>query len=92
MDGAAFPGTGLIYGEMPTSQPRPTKLRSPDNLLQDRDGKRMTELVVAPPDGRELTIYESDFIEGLALQAAVALENARTHKRNLRVRPRPAGS
>ncbi len=43
----------------------------------------MTELVVAPPDGRELTIYETDFIEGLALQAAVALENARYHKRNL---------
>ena len=43
----------------------------------------MTELLVAPPDGRELTIYESDFIEGLALQAAVALENARYHKRNI---------
>jgi serine phosphatase RsbU (regulator of sigma subunit) len=51
--------------------------------LDDRDGNRMTELVVAPPDGRELTLYESDFIEGLALQAAVALENARFHKRNI---------
>ena len=43
----------------------------------------MTELVVAPPDGRELTLYEADFLEGLALQAAVALENARNHKRNV---------
>jgi serine phosphatase RsbU (regulator of sigma subunit) len=43
----------------------------------------MAELVVAPPDGRELTLYEADFIEGLALQAAVALENARNHKRNI---------
>jgi serine phosphatase RsbU (regulator of sigma subunit) len=43
----------------------------------------MTELVVAAPDGRELTLYEADFIEGLALQAAVALENARNHKRNV---------
>ena len=43
----------------------------------------MTELVVAPPGGRDLTIYETDFLEGLALQAAVALENARNHKRNL---------
>src|ERR1035438_6252572 len=51
--------------------------------LDDRGGHRMTELVVAPPDGRELTICESDFIEGLALQAAVALENARFHKRNV---------
>ena len=38
---------------------------------------------MAPPDGRELTLYEADFIEGLALQAAVALENARNHKRNV---------
>jgi serine phosphatase RsbU (regulator of sigma subunit) len=43
----------------------------------------MAELVVATPDGRELTLYEADFIEGLALQAAVALENARNHKRNI---------
>jgi serine phosphatase RsbU (regulator of sigma subunit) len=43
----------------------------------------MEELVVAAPAGRELTIYEADFIEGLVLQAAVALENARNHKRNV---------
>ncbi len=43
----------------------------------------MAELIVAAPDGRELTLYEADFIEGLALQAAVALENARNHKRNI---------
>ncbi len=43
----------------------------------------MAELVVAPPEGRPLTIYEADFLEGLALQAAVALENARNHKRNV---------
>src|SRR5208283_4939963 len=41
------------------------------------------DLVVAPPDGRELTLSEADFLEGLALQAAVALENARNHKRNV---------
>jgi serine phosphatase RsbU (regulator of sigma subunit) len=43
----------------------------------------MAELVVATPESRELTIYEADFIEGLVLQAAVALENARNHERNL---------
>jgi serine phosphatase RsbU (regulator of sigma subunit) len=43
----------------------------------------MTELVVAPPEGRPLTIYETDFLEGLALQAAVALENVRYHTRNV---------
>jgi len=51
--------------------------------LDDREGKRMTELIVAPPEGRPITLYEADFLEGLALQAAVALENARNHERNL---------
>jgi serine phosphatase RsbU (regulator of sigma subunit) len=64
--------------------------KSADNIdgllvypLPDRDGRTMTELVVASPDGRELTLSESDFIEGLVLQAAVALENARNHRRNV---------
>jgi serine phosphatase RsbU (regulator of sigma subunit) len=43
----------------------------------------MTDLQVTPPEGRALTLYESDFLEGLALQASVALENARNHKRNV---------
>ena len=84
MAGAAFPSAGLVNGENPASaangSPGSPLLAWP---LDDRDGHRMAELVVAPPDGRELTIYESDFIEGLALQAAVALENARNHKRNV---------
>jgi len=84
MAGAAFPGTGLSYGFVPEP---PSEAEggpaSPIYLLQDREGKRMAELVVAPPEGRELTLYESDFIEGLTLQAAVALENARNHERNL---------
>lgn len=84
MAGAAFPGTGLSYGEVPDpaeqTENGPTL---PLYLLQDREGKRMAELVVVPPDSRELTLYESDFIEGLTLQAAVALENARNHERNM---------
>src|SRR4029079_10532744 len=91
MAGATFPGTGLSYGEVPEQDSGGGDGRTlPIYLLQDREGKRMAELVVAPPDGRELTIYEADFIEGLALQAAVALENARNHERNLqwaRVQP-----
>ncbi|HEY2860493.1 MAG TPA: SpoIIE family protein phosphatase [Terracidiphilus sp.] len=86
MAGAAFPANGLAYGEpldtdagLPDGQ-QPRQFRFP---LNDRDGRRMTDLVVAAPDGRELTIYETDFLEGLALQAAVALENARNHKRNV---------
>lgn len=79
MAGAAFPSLGLSYGE----EPAPGKNGSRSFSLDDRDGNRMVELVVAPPEGRELTLYEADFLEGLALQTAVALENARNHKRNV---------
>ena len=79
MAGAAFAGTGLAYGDAPLNDAEGL----PRFPLNDRDGKRMTDLVVAPPDGRELTLYEADFLEGLSLQAAVALENARNHKRNV---------
>lgn len=84
MAGAAFQGTGLSYGAVPEpSAGGDSAIALPIYLLQDREGKRMAELVVASPDGRELTLYETDFIEGLTLQAAVALENARNHERNL---------
>jgi serine phosphatase RsbU (regulator of sigma subunit) len=82
MAGAAFPSAGMTYGEAPEGDANATAgaLTYP---LDDRTGQRMTELLVATPEGRDLTIYEADFIEGLALQAAVALENARNHKRNI---------
>src|ERR1035441_7578194 len=84
MAGAAFPGTGLAYGDaLPDGAATGNGTSLPSYSLDDRDGNRMTELVVATPDGRELTLYETDFIEGLALQASVAVENARNHKRNV---------
>ena len=97
MAGAAFPGAGLAYGDPIEAIPVSTApvdeatgngmvhqtASLPVFPLTDREGKRMAELVVSPPDGRPLTIYEADFLEGLALQAAVALENARNHKRNV---------
>jgi serine phosphatase RsbU (regulator of sigma subunit) len=97
MAGAAFPGAGLAYGDPIGAIPVSTAAVDestgngmvhqtaslPVFPLTDREGKRMAELVVSPPDGRPLTIYEADFLEGLALQAAVALENARNHKRNV---------
>jgi serine phosphatase RsbU (regulator of sigma subunit) len=79
MAGAAFPGAGLSYGDAPAAAANGV----PAYPLQDREGAQMAELLVAAPDGRELTLYETDFIEGLVLQAAVALENARNHKRNI---------
>jgi serine phosphatase RsbU (regulator of sigma subunit) len=92
MAGAAFPDSGLAYGDFPSgespssSDPGPGSARADQFLiypLADRDGRKMTELVVTSPGGRELTLSESDFLEGLVLQAAVALENARNHKRNV---------
>jgi len=83
MSGAAFPGTGLAYGDASAEEADAPDSTMPRYPLEDREGNRMTELLVTAPDGRELTLYETDFIEGLALQAAVALENARNHKRNL---------
>src|SRR5579863_3642458 len=84
MSGAAFPSVGLAYGKVKDlNLGGTTGSTQPIYLLQDREGKRMAELVVAPPEGRELSLYEADFIEGLVLQAAVALENARNHERNL---------
>ena len=84
MAGAAFPSAEMAYGDVPETA---AEARGRDGLaifpLRDREGRHMTELVVAPPDSRELSIYETDFLEGLALQAAVALENARNHKRNV---------
>ena len=81
MAGAAFPHASLVYGDDPAAAAAAEPTLS--WALPDREGKSMAELIVAAPDGRELTLYESDFIEGLALQAAVALENARNHKRNV---------
>lgn len=83
MAGAAFPGAGLAYGQGIEDGPSDGPDGAPRFPLADRDGRSMTDLVVVPPEGRALTIYESDFLEGLALQAAVALENARNHKRNV---------
>ena len=83
MAGASFAGTGLAYGDQPDDADGGLRYPLPRYPLNDRDGKRMTELVVATPEGRDLTLYEADFLEGLSLQAAVALENARNHKRNV---------
>jgi serine phosphatase RsbU (regulator of sigma subunit) len=80
MAGAAFSGTSFAYGDVTANGEGLVAYP-----LKDRDGNTMTELQVASPAGRELTLYEADFLEGLALQAAVALENARNHKRNVEV-------
>jgi serine phosphatase RsbU (regulator of sigma subunit) len=51
--------------------------------LHDKTGTAFTELVVIRPAERTLTLDELDFIESLAIQASVAIENARFHERTV---------
>jgi serine phosphatase RsbU (regulator of sigma subunit) len=51
--------------------------------LRDKAGLPLTDLVVLLCEDRELDLDETDFLESLALQAAVAIENARFHERTL---------
>jgi phosphoserine phosphatase RsbU/P len=51
--------------------------------LVARDNRILAELMVTPSSGEPLSIYEEDFIDGLVLQASVALENAVYHERDL---------
>ena len=83
MAGAAFvaPDAELVsFGDLP--QPLPDAARDAFPLC-DHDGHPLTTLVVFPPGERALSFYELDFLQGLTLQAAVALENARNFERNL---------
>lgn len=52
--------------------------------LWDKSGSPLTEMVVIRPIDRVLTLDETDFIESLAIQASVAIENARFHERMVR--------
>jgi serine phosphatase RsbU (regulator of sigma subunit) len=51
--------------------------------LCDKTGEAFTDLVVIVPADRSLTLDEKDFLASLAMQAAVAIENARFHERAL---------
>jgi serine phosphatase RsbU (regulator of sigma subunit) len=97
LDGAFFRHFLNSYGDVPQSFSVPeadavghplvertgdTKLwiRFP---LHDKTGATFTELIVIRPEGRTLTLDELDFIESLAIQASVAIENARFHERTV---------
>jgi sigma-B regulation protein RsbU (phosphoserine phosphatase) len=79
MPGALFTAPPLSYGATPTP-PWDSCARFP---LHDQEGVLLTELVVALPQDQQLSIFEQDFLEGLALQAGVAVENAHFHQRTL---------
>lgn len=69
----------VSYGTLP-EDPCEHCLRFP---LLSKEGHPLAELIVNPPDGNFLSLYEQDFVEGLVLQTAVALENATLHERDL---------
>jgi serine phosphatase RsbU (regulator of sigma subunit) len=77
MAGAHVTEPSLTVGEMP---PEPWDGCARFALLS-KDGVPLTELVVNPGPGKTLSLYEQDFLEGLVLQAGVAVENARYHER-----------
>jgi phosphoserine phosphatase RsbU/P len=79
LPGALTTEPRMSYGEM-SGEPWEGCFRFP---LHDKDGRHLTELVVATPEGRPLTIFEEDFLERIALQAGVAVENARYYERSL---------
>jgi sigma-B regulation protein RsbU (phosphoserine phosphatase) len=83
LDGALFTLQNVVYGNVPAAAVTEPCESCPRFELLSRDGKVLSELIVATPEGRPLSLYERDFLEGLVLQTAVALENAINHKRHL---------
>jgi sigma-B regulation protein RsbU (phosphoserine phosphatase) len=83
LEGALFTTQNVVYGDVPPAAVAVPCDGCPRFELLSRDGKPLSELVVATPGGRPLSLYERDFLEGLVLQTAVALENAVNHKRHL---------
>src|SRR5206468_2556242 len=83
LDGAIFTLQNVAYGDVPETALTQTGDDSPRFELLSRDGKILSELIVATPGGRPLSLYERDFLEGLVLQTAVAVENAINHERNV---------
>src|SRR5260370_17939936 len=83
LDGALFTLQNVVYGNVPAAAVTEPCDSCPRFELLSRDGQVLSELVVATPEGRPLSLYERDFLEGLVLQTAVALENAINHERHL---------
>jgi serine phosphatase RsbU (regulator of sigma subunit) len=97
LDGAFFRHFLNSYGDVPQSFSVPERdaighplvERIGDTTLwtrfplHDKTGATFTELIVIRPADRTLTLDELDFIESLAIQASVAIENARFHERTV---------
>ena len=82
LEGALFTEPRVTFGKVP-SQGVLSGAGAHRFPLLARNGASMSELVVFPRSGRELSLYETDFLEGLVLQTAIAAENAANHQRHL---------
>jgi serine phosphatase RsbU (regulator of sigma subunit) len=69
----------VSWGSVPVA-PHENCLRFP---LLSRENQLLAELVVATPHDGSFSLYDQDFVEGLVLQTAVALDNATLHERDL---------
>src|SRR5260370_12370913 len=83
LEGALFTLQNIVYGNVPATAVAQPCDACPRFELLSRDGQVLSELVVATPEGRPLSLYERDFLEGLVLQTAVAVQNAINHERHL---------
>ena len=95
LTGAFFTTFPQTYGDVPPefqASLHPNASESAKSLfansflrfkLCDKTGEPFAELIVLLPEGRELDLDETDFLESLAVQASVAIENARFHTRAL---------
>jgi serine phosphatase RsbU (regulator of sigma subunit) len=95
LTGAFFSSWAQTYGDIPRALQETVASGAPGLKLDssfgpvmrfplcDKTGALFTELVVLIPLGRTLDLDEVDFLESLSVQAAVAIENARFHKRAL---------
>jgi serine phosphatase RsbU (regulator of sigma subunit)/anti-sigma regulatory factor (Ser/Thr protein kinase) len=95
LDGAFFTTFPQSYGDVPpalqasmsgdAAKAAETALDQPllRFALCDKGGAQFTELIVLLPPERVLDLDETDFLESLAVQASVAIENARFHERAL---------
>lgn len=93
--GAFFSSFPKSYGEVPEDFNSPVTRQSHEVAddptkdlwltfpLRDKTAEAFTDLVVIVPALRTLTLDEKDFLASLAMQASVAIENARFHERAL---------